>query len=65
VYGRYHQQVVQNKLKWIYERMPLLDSFLKRRNLGHEFLIVAKKVGSADVSAEIEMKRCESPPFFA
>lgn len=43
VHGRTHQQVIQEKLKALYMLVPWLDSFFRYRNLGHEFIIIARK----------------------
>ena len=41
--GERHKIAMQYRLARWYERTPLLDSFLKKRDLGHEFLIIARK----------------------
>ncbi len=41
--GERHKIAMQYRLARWYERTPLLDSFLKKRDLGHEFLLIARK----------------------
>lgn len=43
VYTADHQVLVQFKLKAYYDRFPRLDRFLRARNLGHEFVLLAVK----------------------
>ncbi|RPJ53055.1 MAG: class I SAM-dependent methyltransferase [Acidobacteria bacterium] len=43
VYGSYHQQVVQARLRALYNLTPYLDRYLRSRFLGHEFLLLATK----------------------
>ncbi len=43
VYSADHQRRVQMTLKAAYDRFPRLDSYLKEKNLGHEFLLVSSK----------------------
>lgn len=43
VYGQSFQVVIQLKLKTLYYATPLLDRYLLKKKLGHEFLILARK----------------------
>lgn len=43
VYSADHQQRVQMKLKAVYDRFPRLDSYLRGKDLGHEFLLISGK----------------------
>ncbi len=43
-YSPFHQQVIQLRLfKPLYDRVSVLDRRLRKRHLGHEFLLVARK----------------------
>jgi len=43
VYGPFHQQVVQDRLRKLYRLTPYLDRYIKSRSLGHEFLLLVSK----------------------
>jgi len=43
VYKPFHQQVIQLKWKKLYDWTPFLDSYLKRNDLGHEFLLIVQR----------------------
>ncbi len=44
VYGQRHQLGMQMLLKRIYLRTPFLDRYLRRNDLGHEFLLILRKI---------------------
>ena len=39
----YYQTALQLRLQRVYQRSPWIDGFLRRRDLGHEFVIIARK----------------------